>query len=66
MTTFNNYISPFRLSPPPLGTFSTLALMKTKTRNRLMNVEENLRVACSKIHPRISTLMKTMQAHTSH
>ena len=45
--------------------FSTLALLKTKQRNRL-NVESDLRCALSSFRPRISNLVKQKQQHPSH
>jgi hypothetical protein len=43
-----------------------MAAIKTKSRNRLTKVEDNLRVACTQITPRIETLVAKMQAHGSH
>jgi hypothetical protein len=43
-----------------------MAAIKTKSRNRLIKVEENLRLACTQIEPRIKTIMARMQAHVSH
>lgn len=46
--------------------FSTLNEIKNKKRERLINVEEELRVALSKISPRIDTLCKKYQSQISH
>lgn len=46
--------------------FSALTEIKCKKRERLLYVEEELRVALSKIRPRIKKLCSEHQAHTSH
>jgi hypothetical protein len=56
----------FLTVPFPTETFSSLAAIKTKSRNRLTSVEDDLRLACTKLQPRIKHLMASMQAHVSH
>jgi hypothetical protein len=46
--------------------FSCLANIKSKRRNNLLSVEEELRVCLSKIRPRIQHLCKKKQAQVSH
>jgi hypothetical protein len=46
--------------------FSCLTNVKSKERNRLLSVEEELRVCLSKIRPRIQHLYKKKQAQVSH
>ncbi len=47
-------------------TFSCLTVTKSKSRNRLLSVEEELRVCLSKVRPRISQICKEKQAQVSH
>lgn len=46
--------------------FSTLTNMKTKKREKLLGVEEEMRVALSSIRPRISLITKNKQSQISH
>ena len=46
--------------------FSCLTNIKSKSRNRLLSVEEELRVCLSKIRPAIHDLCKEKQPHVSH
>ncbi len=46
--------------------FSCLTVIKSKSRNRLLSVEEELRVCLSKVRPRISQMCKEKQAQVSH
>jgi hypothetical protein len=46
--------------------FSCLTNIKSEERNRLLSVEEELRVCLSKIRPRIQHLYKNKQAQVSH
>ncbi len=46
--------------------FSCLTNIKSKSRNRLLSVEEELRVCLSKIRPGIEELCKEKQAQVSH
>jgi hypothetical protein len=46
--------------------FSRLINTKSKERNRLLSVDEELRVRSSKIRPRIQHLCKKKQAQVSH
>lgn len=46
--------------------FSTLVNIKTKKRERLKSVENEMRVCLSKIRPNIKELCKLHQAHVSH
>jgi hypothetical protein len=46
--------------------FSTLTNIKTKKRERLTNIEEEMRVALSEIRPDIVQICKNHQAQTSH
>ena len=46
--------------------FSTITNMKTKKRERLTNLDEELRVAISNIRPNISDICKNQQAQVSH
>jgi hypothetical protein len=46
--------------------FSCLTNIESKHRNRLLSVEEELRVCLSKIRPRIQRLCEQKQAQVSH
>ncbi|KAL4121591.1 hypothetical protein QTP88_014076 [Uroleucon formosanum] len=46
--------------------FSTLTNIKTKKREKLLGVEEEIRVALSSIRPRISLITKNKQSQISH
>jgi hypothetical protein len=46
--------------------FSCITTMKSKDRNRLLSLEDELRVCLSKIRPRIKQLCKKKQAQISH
>lgn len=46
--------------------FSSLCYVKNKFRNKLQNVEEDLRIALGKIPPRIDLLVDQTQAQGSH
>ncbi|XP_068115889.1 zinc finger BED domain-containing protein 5-like [Hyperolius riggenbachi] len=46
--------------------FSCLTCIKSKARNRLLSVEDEMRVCISKVRPRIDALCKNKQAQVSH
>lgn len=46
--------------------FSTLTNIKTKRRERLLSVEQEMRVCLSTIRPRIAEICKQSQGHISH
>ncbi len=46
--------------------FSCLTVIKSKSRNRLLSVEEELLVCLSKFRPRISQICKEKQAQVPH
>ena len=46
--------------------FSALTAVKTKYRQRLENVEKDLRIKLSSIAPNFAELCAQMQAHPSH
>jgi hypothetical protein len=46
--------------------FSALAKIKTKKRSRLLNVEDDMRVALSFLRPNIDEIIKEHQAQISH
>ncbi len=46
--------------------FSCLTVIKSKSRNRLLSVEEELRLCLSKIRPRILQIRREKQAQVSH
>ena len=46
--------------------FSCLTVIKSKSRNRILSLEEELRVCLSKIQPKISQICKEKQAQVSH
>ena len=46
--------------------FSCLTTVKSKSRNRLLSVEEELRVCLSEVRPNIEKLCKDKQAQVSH
>ena len=46
--------------------FSVLTNIKTKKRSRLLNVEDDMRVALSFLRPNINEIIKKHQAQISH
>jgi hypothetical protein len=46
--------------------FSALTEIKSKKRERLLNIDEELRVCLSELEPRFEEICKNKQAHISH
>ena len=46
--------------------FSTLTTIKSKKRERMVKIDQELRVCLSKIQPRLELICSEHQAHTSH
>lgn len=57
---------PFSTSYLCESAFSTMKIVKSKQRNRLLHLEDDLRVGLSTIRPRIDKLCGTHQAQVSH
>ena len=46
--------------------FSALTQIKTKTRSRMVDIDKEMRVALSKVQPRLELICSERQAHPSH